>query len=955
MLFWAVVALCSAPSGEGRAASDPSLDWYTLESPHFILHYHSGLEEMAQDAIRVAEEAHILLCPLLQWSPGAKTQVVLTDFVDGANGSARVVPYNLVQLQGAAPELRSTLNDYDDWLRGLIYHEYTHILHIDTMSGVSPFLNRIFGKSLAPNAALPRWYIEGLAVYTESARTSSGRLRSSLFRMMLRTAALENALLSLSAITGVPSRYPGARAWYLYGAFFVDYIARTRGADSLTHFNHIYGARVLPFGMNIVAREAFGADIPSLYDEWLAHLEAESLASWVGERARGGPEPAEVLTPRPYAHDHIRKRPGHNQISYLRNDGIQPRRLVLYSLDDAKESELFEVHGGSYLWLPDGESIIMAELDVVEGYYTFYDLYEVAIPSGTRRRLTEGLRARDPALSPDGTQLVFVSAYSGTSDLKLMDLASGSAETLYQGSYQEQLAAPCFTPDGEQLVMSRFHGAPQGQRDLFLFELATQSWTQLTDDKALDLAPVMSPGGTEVIFASDRSGAYELYSYGLETEKLRRLTHLGTGLFEPAFDGQRLLATRGRAAGFDLVAFDYQALRDDAPLAQAPLRQGDLVQAPQVSDEIEAHGYEPWRFLWPRTWFPEFLTDPNFDGFFSLTLSGADPVGRHSWIGTLSHSGEADDLGLSLSYSFGGWPVDLGLYFSRLVVKRSLGGGLWGQRYREDQVRGGVRLNYPIRGIDISQNLSLSYDLVRYALADPLSPSHDPAQASPNYPDFGFFNSMRVGYSFYNVDAADYAISLDDGYIFGLSARVRDPILGSEYQSFDVSGSATLYLSNPFFERQVLATRLAGGYGWAESTRAIYAIGGIPEQDLVQSLMDGIGIGGSHLRGYAPVDSYGDKYQLLNVEYRLPLFQVDAGIETLPVFIGETHGAVFFDYGGAYFEDFDWHKFKKGLGAELRVATTLGYYMPTSWRLGYAYGLDIGGMHHIYMVMGSQF
>jgi len=70
-----------------------------------------------------------------------------------------------MRLLGFSPTPRSTLNDYDDWLRGLIYHEYVHILHIDTVSGFSMWVNRIFGKNFTPNGALPKWYIEGIAVY----------------------------------------------------------------------------------------------------------------------------------------------------------------------------------------------------------------------------------------------------------------------------------------------------------------------------------------------------------------------------------------------------------------------------------------------------------------------------------------------------------------------------------------------------------------------------------------------------------------------------------------------------------------------------------------------------------------------------------------------------------------------------------------------------------------------
>ena len=40
-----VIACWSGPARAG----DPYLEWYTLSTPHFRIHYHSGLEQIAQE------------------------------------------------------------------------------------------------------------------------------------------------------------------------------------------------------------------------------------------------------------------------------------------------------------------------------------------------------------------------------------------------------------------------------------------------------------------------------------------------------------------------------------------------------------------------------------------------------------------------------------------------------------------------------------------------------------------------------------------------------------------------------------------------------------------------------------------------------------------------------------------------------------------------------------------
>lgn len=138
------VALLLALAATARAM-DPELVWRTLESRHFVIHYYAGEERLARRLAVVAEDAHAKLAPLLDHEPRRKTHVVLSDDTDQANGFALVQPYPFVHLYATAPEDRSELNDYDDWLSALILHEYTHVLHLDTIHGLARVVNFLFG------------------------------------------------------------------------------------------------------------------------------------------------------------------------------------------------------------------------------------------------------------------------------------------------------------------------------------------------------------------------------------------------------------------------------------------------------------------------------------------------------------------------------------------------------------------------------------------------------------------------------------------------------------------------------------------------------------------------------------------------------------------------------------------------------------------------------------------
>src|SRR5262249_30300202 len=153
----------------------PNARWFTLETPHFRVHFHSGqhMEELAQRFGRTCEAAHAALTPRLRWTPSGKTDVLLTDDVDSSNGSANTFLRRVMSFYAALPDALPVLNDYDDWVWGLVVHEYSHTPPLDNVTGPPAWLNAVFGKMLVMNETLPRWYIEGLATFEES-NVSSG-------------------------------------------------------------------------------------------------------------------------------------------------------------------------------------------------------------------------------------------------------------------------------------------------------------------------------------------------------------------------------------------------------------------------------------------------------------------------------------------------------------------------------------------------------------------------------------------------------------------------------------------------------------------------------------------------------------------------------------------------------------------------------------------------------------
>jgi len=130
-------------------------------------------------------------------------------------------------------------------------------------------------------------------------------------------------------------------------------------------------------------------------------------------------------------------------------------------------------------------------------------------PTFALRRLTElpGPES-DPALSPDGRQLVYTSAAAGNSDLYLLRVGGGRAINLTASSPEADEQA-AFSPDGETIA---FRSSRDGG-GLFVMGATGESVRRLTD---AGFNPAWSPDGRRIAYSME--GVTDPYSRTAEAE-----------------------------------------------------------------------------------------------------------------------------------------------------------------------------------------------------------------------------------------------------------------------------------------------------------------------------------------------------------------------------------------------------------------------------------------------------
>lgn len=960
------------------AANDPTLLWKSIETEHFRISYYSGEEEVAKHIADLAEGIHARLTPVLGWEPRERTEIVLTDQTDSANGSATALPFNLVRIFLTAPADLSPLGDVDDWYLELLTHEYTHILHADQMRGLPTFLNAIFGKTFAPNQAQPSWILEGLAVLEESVQTSGGRLRSSQWNMYMRADVLEGNVATLDQFSNTPRRWPQGNLWYLYGSFFMRFIAETYGEEAIRKIIADYGTRIIPYGLNRSVRRATGRTYEELYPAFIGALRKEFEAQAAQIRARGIREGVRLTTtgqtvrhPRFVPNGAF---PGAD-IVFFRDDAHSLGGLYGLKLARAEDGSaraeagtkpelIARTNGDSTAsFTPDGR-LVFNSGDITKNLFFFGDLFSMPKGEtsetgleGNRTRLTEGFRTAAVDVSPDGRRIVFTTNHRGTTRLHIARLEGDHIEdvrTLVSYRSFDQAYTPRWSPDNRHVAYSAWTRG--GYRDVRIVDTTDGSFRAVTRDRATDGGPVFSQDGRWLLFHSDRTGVMNIYAYELESGALKQVTNVVNGAFQPVLspDGKTLVYVGYTHRGFDLFAMAF----DPSQFLEALPYESDRPDEPTTarSDSYTIKPYNPLYTLRPRNYSLQ-ITPGNFGQAVIVSVTGRDIAAFHGFAASLRVEVENPSPQVDVNYVYGRMPVDMGLRAYRTLIPR--GGYQLGQEFRPPWVQEtvGAESNVVVprpRAFD-GQTFALSYGFANVT-GDFTRPESrlDPYE-TPVYPNLNLLGTLSVGWSYSNAQRFLWSIGAERGFSVGANLTLTDPWLGSEFRGFATSFDVNSYWLMPWFRHHSLA--LHAGAGTSAGTlpgRGVFFVGGLVDLPVIDAVRNVLIQGGIALRGYPVVALAGRNYALFNAEYRFPIVNIDRGLSTLPIFLNRINGNLFVDYGSA-FDDAETAKFKTGVGGELWFDFQLAYQIGFTFRLGYARGLASGGIDKTYFVASVPF
>lgn len=435
-----------------------NFDWRVLKGPHVDLYYYPAEERIARMALAYAEDSYGVLEQHFRIAVKSRIPLIIyashSDF-EQTNVLPFVPPEGILGVTEYQKE-RVTIpfnGNYSEF-RHTVRHELVHVFQL----AVAQRQFQLYPR--AHTSVTPLWWSEGLAEFWSSAQDTRDE-------MIVRDLVITNRTPSIQQLGMIysPIVYP-------LGGELHRFLARKYGDWRVTM---LYASlwRYDSFDQALAA--TYGRSLERLTDEWHYDLRQRYFPQ-VDDRKpvviAGGE--LEDLAVKPVA---VQRKDGGADIAYL-SPKTGYTDIYLVPLEERRRGKArVEVKG--------------ERTPEFEAFHTF----------SSRMDARNGV-------------LVFSSKFGDRDALFFWDTRKHRVVGRYQFDSLTNVLSPAFSPDGRRVAFSGL--SMSGVSDVYVVELPGGQVSRVTDDVYEDLDPTWLPGGTSIVYGSDRGaggneGAHNLY------------------------------------------------------------------------------------------------------------------------------------------------------------------------------------------------------------------------------------------------------------------------------------------------------------------------------------------------------------------------------------------------------------------------------------------------------------
>ncbi|MBI5476391.1 MAG: PD40 domain-containing protein [Ignavibacteriales bacterium] len=966
----------------------PELEWRTISTEHFNVHFHGGVERTAHVVAKIAEDIFEPITTFYNYKPDGKINFIMKDYDDFSNGATYFFD-NKIEIWASA--LDFDLRGSHNWLRNVITHEFTHMIQIQTTLKFSRKVPAFYLQWLQyeserrtdvlygyPNGivsypvsgfVVPAWFAEGVAQYNR--REFAYDWWDSHRDMILRMYILDGNMLSWNQMATFGKTSLGNESAYNSGFALVRYIAEHYGEEKLSEISHNLKS-LTAFSIDGAIEKAIGKSGKELYSEWIDYLRHDynERISAVKETAVSG----EIIGGVGFGNFYPHFSPDGKSIAYISNkesDYLGTSSLYLYDIENKKEKLLKGGVRSNLSWSPDGKRIYYSKITRDNPHWSnLFDIYYYDFSEETEARLTKGLRADAPSVSPDGKYIVYVAGEDGTLNLYKMDIDGKNIIKLTNYKDGEQIFNPSWSPDGTTFIFDYSIG---DGRDIATIPVSGGEVSFVIATQDDERNGVFSPDGKSVIFSSDMTGIFNIYEYEIETKQTLQKTNVLGGAFMPAVTGDGQIAfALYTSTGYKISYMQTMQCMTKSPsyikLSKPQLSFGDSSKLSLFKwnslreyDDTKLPDFKEGEYKASSSGlsFIPFLRVDNYNpknkGIDILKLGlyvySYDVLDRYGFFagGAINKKGERDlfftfdyrgkvpglfQLGVEPTVAFEAYNINRKTSASIGLPEDTLSVGVTYNLLEFDVV---LRHKLFIENLD----LELRYAHSRYSASIGSFTLQDLGALVPAFSDLYLIgNNLSANFEF-KLLAPSRTMEINP---VGRKIRIK-----YEFESNKFNPTGEYAYENgaliPQFQ-QVKFHRIDARWtesiklpGWKHVLTAQLRGGTIfgPPQDNFFNYYIG-GLAG--MKGYTFYSLGGNEYAMANATYRFPIIQ-DIDIKLFHLIFNHLYGAVYGDIGNAWTGGgLSNKKYKRDAGLELRLEAFSYYVFPTRIFMNATYGFD---------------
>ena len=975
----------------------PQLNWLTIKGKKIQVHYHEGAERTARVVAKIADEIWDPICSLYEYEP-EEVHYIIKDIDDYSNGATYFFD-NKIEIWTSALDfdLRGTHN----WLRNVISHEFTHMVQIQAGLKSSRRLPAVFIQVLGyedkrrpdilygfPNLLIsyplamvniPAWFAEGTAQYM---RKEFDYDNWDTHRdMILRMYALDGNLLTWNQMGVFGKTSLGNESVYNSGFAFTRYISQKYGENKLREITKTLG-KFKFFTIDAAFEEVLNKSGSEIYEEWTQFIKSDYQKRI--ERVRNDLVEGEKIAEVGFGNFYPTFSSDGKKVYYLSNknsDYFSPSSLYEYDIETKKETLIKRGIRSTYSFIPNTQKVIYSKIsDDNPNWYNVHDLYVYDISSKKETRLTYNLRANHPSVSNDGKNIVFLFQKDGTTNLGIVDIEGKNFRQLTFYSNGEQVYNPKFSPDDSKII---FDFSYHHTRDIAIISSDGGKIEFILKTENDERNPRFI-SDNQIIFSSDETGIFNIYSLDLISKEKNRITNVLGGAFmsdensngDVVYAGYTstgykifLLSKENRkeiSANSNYIWTNNPPLDSDKPNGDiekfniAGLKNFNDYEIPEYKSQNYSGAFSKLTFF-PFIRFDNYNTGNKFTEKLKpgVFLTSSDMLNRYSiFAGGSINTRMERDLFLQFEYknklpiitNIGLRPeISLELY----SISRKSNADI---QFGADTVSGVVTYDYIIP-TDVTYDLFEADFIIRHRLfsrEDNLQlkfvySTYTASLGSFLLPDNTLYPTTKDNYFIGRNIETKYtfeAISPTKDSDINPVGMLLDVTYNYEFNKFNSEGEYTVEdgILKPLYKNfNFHKLELKTGFFFPvfnshtfNTTIRLGSILGPQVPDFFDFYLGGL-IG---MKSYPFYAVGGNELAWLNLTYRFPLFRnIDTRLGHL--YIDKVFFSVNADIGNAWNGKIpSLSKFKKGVGAELRLQMSSYYLFPTSLFFHAAYSFD---------------